>query len=77
MPADVKTLLTEFTPPDTCRIKVNGREEDVVHLVLQDNKYFAMIAGGYLVEVGRDTFSELQATLRAHFYRRSLKKHSW
>ena len=77
MPADVISLLNEFVPPDTCRLKVNGKEEDVVHLVIQDKKYFAMIAGGFLVEVDSDTFTQLQATLRAHFFRNSLRKHNW
>ena len=64
---DIILDLTDLQEVKECRLKVKGTEYNVVHLIKEKNNYYAMIAGGYLVEVNQKVFGQLQKLLQEHF----------
>lgn len=54
--------------------KINGKEYLIVCLVTKNNKQFAMIAGGYLLEITNEQFNyfnlELEKHLKKHIFRK-------
>lgn len=62
--------LIDLKETKSCKVKINGREVELVHLRKEKGKYFAMIAGGHLIEVDKDTFDSLDSKLEEH-----LRKH--
>lgn len=57
-----------------CRVRLNGVEYNVVSLLRKDEKHYAMLAGGYYVEVGQETYEKLSQALREHFKKHVIKK---
>jgi hypothetical protein len=62
--------LIDLKETKSCKVKINGKEVELVHLKKEKGKYLAMIAGGRLIEVDKDTFDNLDSKLEEH-----LRKH--
>lgn len=59
--------LIDLKEPKHLKLKVNGKDMEVVHLTRQDGKLYVMVAGGKLVEVNQETFDTLKVQLQNFF----------
>jgi hypothetical protein len=62
--------LIDLKDTKSCKVKIRGKEAELVHLRIENKKYFAILAGGYSVEIDKLTFDDLGIKLGEH-----LKKH--
>jgi hypothetical protein len=58
--------LIDLKETKNCRVRINGAELDIVHLRIEGDKRYAMIAGGKLVEVSKEIFAILDERLEEH-----------
>jgi hypothetical protein len=58
--------LIDLKETKSCKVKINGKEVELVHLRKEQGKYLAMVAGGRLIEVDKSTFDDLDAKLEYH-----------
>ena len=62
--------LIDLKDTKTCVLKINNKKVDLVHLRKEQNKFFAVIAGGKNIEITNDMFQNLSEQLGEH-----LQKH--
>ena len=62
--------LIDLKEQKQCKVKINGKEYFVVCLVRKQGKQYAMISGGYLIEITTEQFDYLSVALEEH-----LRKH--
>ena len=62
--------LIDLKDTKSCKVKIKNKEVDLVHLNINNLKYYAIIAGGRSIEIDKPTFNDLNIKLGEH-----LKKH--
>lgn len=66
--------LIDLKEINDCKIKIKGSEYFVTCLYTKESKRYAMIQGGYLVEIDEDTFNNLNIILEEHYKNHIYKK---